>query len=104
MHSTPYVLKAYDKAYRNRRMINDEEMWIMGKYVMSALSTVLGNMFTSKKTNVEYIKEPFMAKIDEQNKLTQEEIDNREIQKLILYEEQWAKASKEKGLAETIIK
>lgn len=103
MHSTPKELDAYDKGYRLRRQIKDEEMWIMGRYVLSAVSVALEHAF-SKKAKSEYLKEPFMTKIHEDDSLTQEELDNREIQKMILYEEQWAKQARRNGLAETIIK
>lgn len=45
-----------------------------------------------------------MLEIFEENNMTQEELDNRELQKMLLAEEMWIKNDKQRGLQETIIK
>ena len=104
MHSTPKILCAYDKAYKIKRIIKDEEMWCMGKYILSAVSVAVEHCIHGKKAKQEYVKEPFMSRFFENSQITQEEKDKRELEKMILYEEQWAKQAKRNGLPETIIK
>ena len=57
-----------------------------------------------KKAKSEYIKEPLLKELSDKIEYTQEELDNREIQKMILAEEQWIKNDKRRGLPETLIK
>lgn len=44
-----------------------------------------------------------MQDIEDDTGLTQEEIDERELRKMILAEEQWMAVAKMKGLPETVI-
>ena len=78
----------------------------MGQYIMSALDcTVCNNSFWKGKngTPSKYIEKPFLQKAFENDGLTQEEIDNREIQKMLLNEQLWANNHKKK-LPTTVIK
>lgn len=103
MHSTPKVLQAYDKAYKLKRKMEDEQAWyIFGNYGISAFIFAISHCL-DKKSKYEYIKKPLLSKIDENDGLTQEEIDEKELKKMILYEEQWQKQYKKKGLPETVI-
>ena len=60
MHSTPKVLKEYDIAYDLTRKRRDEEMWFMGQYVYSAVSTAVEHNLAGKKAKSEYLKKPVM--------------------------------------------
>lgn len=60
MHSTPKVLKEYDLAYDLTRKRRDEEMWFMGQYVYSAVSTAVEHNLAGKKAKSEYLKKPVM--------------------------------------------
>lgn len=78
-------------------------MWAWwGNYGISALVTAISHCF-SKKTQARYTSEPIMLKAFENDGLTEEEIQEKELQKALLAEEQWIMASKQKGLPETII-
>lgn len=104
MHSTPKVLKAYDKAHSLKRKMEDEQAWyIFGNYGISAFMFAIDHSLNGKKAKSEYIKEPILSKINENDGLTQEEIDERELKKMLLYEEQWQRQYKKKGLPETVI-
>lgn len=62
MQSTPYEMKAYDKAYVIQRKIQDERDWMMGRYVMSAFGTILSQAFSKKgNSKAKYIEKPFLA-------------------------------------------
>lgn len=60
MHSTPKVLKEYDFAYDLTRKRRDEEMWFMGQYVYSAVSTAIEHNLAGRKAKSEYLKKPVM--------------------------------------------
>lgn len=75
-------------------------MWMWwGNYGLSALNVCFGD----KKSNAEYIKEPILSKTFENDGLTEEEIQEKELRKALLAEEQWIIAGRQKGLPETII-
>lgn len=75
--------------------------WV-GTYGVSALTVAIARCFGDK--NVKFIEKPIMLESFEENNLTQEELDNRELQKMLLAEEMWIKNDKQRGLQETIIK
>lgn len=79
-----------------------QHMW-WGSYGISALIVAIDTCFSNKKSNVEYVKEPILSKAFENDNLTEEEIQEKELRKALLAEEQWIIAGKQKGLPETII-
>lgn len=78
-------------------------MWLMGQYVLSAVSVAVEHCLAGKKAKREYIKEPILSKVCEDDGLTQEEIDERELRKMLFAEEQWAMNDRKRGLPETKI-
>ena len=80
-HLTPVRMKDFYEAYEQQRKIRDEENWMLGIYVHSALSTVLSQMF-SKNSKVKYMEEPIL-------KSAKKESDNKEFseEELIKYSE-----------------
>jgi hypothetical protein len=62
MNSTPYEMQAYDKAYKIRRVQEDERDWMMGQYMLSAIGTVMSSAF-SKHSKAKYVEEPFLHKL-----------------------------------------
>ncbi len=103
MHSTPNELKSYDKAYLLKREMQDEQMWMFGHYMMSAVYVAVAKCLRGNKSDVKYVEKPIFYSLN-QNKLSQEEQDDLEIQKMIMYEEQWARQARKNGLPETKIK
>lgn len=79
-------------------------MWRNGQYTLSAVLVAVEHCLAGKKAKSEYIKEPILKNVSENIELTQDEIDNREIQRMIMAEEQWIKNDKKRGLPETVIK
>ena len=88
-------------AYKNKIKEIDALVhgWI-GNYGISALTVSIASCFGDKKAK--YIEKPMFEEFDDGN-LTQEEIDNKELQKMLLAEEMWIKQQKKKGLPETVI-
>lgn len=104
MDSCPKELEPYDKAHKIKIAEQDnlQYMW-WGNYGVSALIVAIDRCFGGKKSKAEYIKDPILSKAFENDGLTEEEIQEKELRKALLSEEQWIIAGKQKGLPETII-
>lgn len=98
--SCPADLEPYAKAYKLQLQQQDSQLYTMGMYALSAFSVAIEHCLAGKKATSEYIKEPFLAN----DGLTAKEIEEREIMKQIMIEEQCINSSRYKGLPETIIK
>lgn len=104
MHLAPNELRSFYKSYKQKQKIEDEKMWIYwGNYGISAFIFAIDHYLNGKKAKSEYIKEPILSKVFENDGLTEEEIYEKELQKALMAEEQWIIAGKQKGLPETII-
>lgn len=79
-------------------------MWNMGMYIESAVRVAVDRSLNGKKANQEYIKVPMLSELNKDEGIMQEEIDNRELKKMILNEELWIANARIKGLPETKIK
>ena len=104
-HLNPKKLKPFQLAYKKRQQELDAQMHMWwGNYGISALIYAIEHCLAGNKAKSQYVKESILSKLLENDGLTQEEIDNREIQKMILAEEMWIKNDIKRGLKETIIK
>ena len=52
----PWMVRAYAQAFLLKRKIQNEEAWIQGSYVASAMNAVIGSAFGKRKVN--YIEKP----------------------------------------------
>lgn len=104
MVSCPKELEPFEKAYKLKLQQQDRQAYTLGMYVMSAVSTAIEHNFAGKKAKSKYMKEPLLLKVFENDGLTEEEIQEKEIRKAILAEEQHIVVGINKGLPETIIK
>lgn len=77
--------------------MEDENNFFLGKYVQLAVASVLSG-------EAEYPKEPLLKEYYEDIDLTEEERDNKELRKMLLYEEQWRMNDIQRGLKEVNIK
>lgn len=100
-HLTPHKLKAFTKTHELRRKIQDEEMWIMGQYVLSAVSTAVEHCLAGRKAKSQYLSAPILKEFMDESGLSQEEKDRREIERMIAQEDLSIRRLKEKGLPET---
>lgn len=72
-HLTPNKLRAFYKSYQQKQKIIDEQMWMMGQYIMSALDSTVCNSFLWKGKNGKpshYIEKPILSQIKEKKEET----------------------------------
>lgn len=100
----PRIISLMTRAYERKRKQLDELVWgFVGSYMIPAVTVAVDRCLNGNKSKAEYIKEPLLQKGDELEYLTNEEREEREIRQLIANEEAWIRASKQRGLPETII-
>lgn len=104
MDSYPEKLKPFEIAYKAKIRQIDQLAHVFGMYVESAVQVAVERNLYGKKSKNTYMKEPILSHAFEYEGLTQDEIDAREIQKMIAAEEQWIALGRRKGLPETKIK
>lgn len=106
-HLNPNKLRAFAKAYKLKLKRKDEELWLQGKYNFEALMVAFSHFgagLNGKTSEAKYLDKPYSKFGEEYEGLTEEEIDNLEIQKMIQAEELWIANQKIKGMSETKIK
>lgn len=99
----PHIINLLMEGHKLKMRMEDEQMWMFGIYIQSAVSVAIEKNLAGKKAKQKYIDKPIMQEVCEDDGLTQEEIDEREINKMILAEEQWIASARMKGLPETVI-
>lgn len=78
IHCTPKLLRAYDKSYDLKKRMQDESMWTMGQYVLSAVSVAVDHCLNGRKANSKYVEKPFLFnKQKEESELTEEELQKQ---------------------------
>lgn len=97
-NSSPREMKPYEDAFTLSQKLIDRASWSMGLYVKSAVSVAIDGAFNGKKAKSEYVEKPVLEKYFDEMTLTQEEKDNRELQKMLAYEKQRMAIDKAKGL------
>lgn len=61
--STPKELEPYRKMDEMREKRTDYHMWLMGQYVMSAVSTAVSGVLAGRKSKAKYIEKPILQEI-----------------------------------------
>lgn len=100
----PHIINCIRKGYEEKIKQDDylQYLW-WGNYGKQAIYVAVEHCLAGKKAKSNFIKKPIFAKLSENERLTEEQIYEKEIQKALLAEEQWIMAGKQKGLPETII-
>ena len=97
-NSNPREMKAYEDAFALSQKLLDRSSWNMGNYVTSAVTVALDHAINGKKAKSKYLEKPLLEQYFDDLTLTQEEIDNREIQKMIAHERQQMAKDRANGL------
>lgn len=99
----PHIINLITKGYQEKIREKDYLAWLFNQYTLSAVSVATEHCLAGKRAKSKYIEEPLLSKVFEKNKLTQDEIQQKEIKKAILAEQQYIAIAFSKGLPETII-
>ncbi len=70
-------LNAHIDAYKLQREMRDEESWINGQYMLSAVSVAVEHCLSGKKAKSKYIEEPIMKTAKKQQELEKLDEDNK---------------------------
>ena len=84
-YGDPWMVRAFAQAYLLQRRVNNEEMWLQGVYITSALQSVIGTAFG--KQRIKYFDKPL--EIYEKTKAEKEQEVRNKRQKLINWLNQW---------------
>lgn len=84
MHSTPKVLKAYDKAHMKKIELIDSLAWqFCGNYMLSAVAVAVEHCLAGRKAKSEYVKQAVLKDFAETKDLTEEEKKQRKIDEFV---------------------
>jgi len=100
---TPHKLKMITHAHIEKIKELDRLNWILGQYIQSAVGVAVEHCLNGNKAHSKYITEPILKDYGQDFGLTQEEIDDRELKKLIANEEAWIRNDKARGLKQADI-
>jgi hypothetical protein len=99
----PRIISLMTRAYERKRKHLDELVWAsIGSYIIPAITVAVDRCLNGNKSKAEYTKQNMFNNIEDEY-LTDEEREKRELEQLIANEEAWIRASKQRGLPETII-
>ena len=96
--SCPTDLEPYESAYKYKMKLQDQQMWQLGIYINNAVSVAIDHCFSGKKAKSKYLEKPMLEEAMKYDGLTQEEIDEIEIQKMIANERAWQMKAKQSGM------
>lgn len=78
-YGDPLMVRAFYKANKLKREMEDETAWTNGLYVLNALNATVGNMFKKQgQTPFEYPSEPFSAAKKHENEVLTEQQEEQE--------------------------
>lgn len=97
-------MKAYEDAFALSQKLIDRNSWNMGNYMTNAVTVALDHAFNGKKAKSKYLEKPLLEQYFDDLTLTQEEIDNRELQKMIAHERQQMVKDRANGLKPPTLK
>ena len=96
-HKISVISDGYNEKIKQEMIINDRLNWMMGQYVLSALTVVMDGF--SKSPKAKYIEKPMLS-----DEITDEEQEELEMKKEIEAMERWISNDKQRGLPQTTIR
>ena len=87
LHLTPKKLSYFIEGHNLKRKMRDEEMWILGQYIMSALdSTVCNSSIWRGKHGkpAKYIEKPIMQMDNFKNHVLTEDEKQKQLDKFVM--------------------
>lgn len=100
----PRIISLMNKSYNKKLKRFDEIVWSsVGNYLLTAVTVAVDRCLNGKKSKAQYVEKPMLENLGANDGLTEKEIEEMEIRKMIEAEEQWIRVSRQKGLPETVI-
>lgn len=97
---SPFLAVAYREAYRLKRIVDNEQAWLHGLYVMDAFAVCLGNIFSKRGgKKYTYVEKPIdIFPLSESEKELRLKEENEKMQKAMeLMMRKQRKRKKQKG-------
>lgn len=77
MESCPKELEPFVEAEKLKVLKRDEDMWVMGMYVQSAVAVAVEHCLAGKKAKSKYLEMPLREKADEENNISEEKLQKQ---------------------------
>lgn len=77
MDSCPTELKPFVEAEKIRLKKQDEDMWVMGMYVQSAVSVAVEHCLAGRKAHSKYLEKPLKEEMFEREQLSEEKLQKQ---------------------------
>lgn len=90
MEACPCEVEYVFEAQKIRKRLDDQSNWELGMYIESAVATAVEHNLAGRKARSEYVKEPFMRKIESEEEANKRALkDNNKL--LFATLDTWAK-------------
>lgn len=74
MNSCPKELEPFVEAERLKILRQDEDMWVMGMYVQSAVAVAIEHCLAGKKAKSKYLENPLRENAEKENNVSEEKL------------------------------
>lgn len=74
MNSCPKELEPFVEAERLKILRQDEDMWVMGMYVQSAVAVAIEHCLAGKKAKSKYLENPLRENTETENNVSEEKL------------------------------
>ena len=90
LDACPVEVEYVFEAQKIRKRLNDQSNWELGMYIESAVATAVEHNLAGNKARSEYVKEPFMRKIEREQAQSNGMAANRElVARLLTWQANW---------------
>ena len=90
MEHCPFELDYVFEAQKIRKKLDDQSNWELGMYIESAVATAVEHNLAGRKARSEYVKEPFVRKIErEQAEQDGQKANQKLVATLLTWQTNW---------------
>ena len=90
LDACPYEIEYVFEAQKIRKRLDDQSNWELGMYIESAVSTAVEHNLAGRKARSEYVKEPFIKKIErEQAEQNGQKANQKLVATLLTWQTNW---------------
>lgn len=90
IEACPAEVEYVFEAHKIRKRLDDQSNWELGMYIESAVSTAVEHNLAGRKARSEYVKEPFITKIERDKAQAEGEQGNKKlVATLLAWQTNW---------------